>query len=181
MTPPTSKPPTLDELESAWRALPPVPRDRGTVRWICVRNGEGVHECPDRILISVEGGALLDRWAAGPEPDPERQVTIIRADVAALVAAGRLPLHAAGDNFGVDFDLGEETLPAGTRLRIGGAVLEVSARAHTGCAKFRDRFGEAALRWVNQPSGRLMRLRGVNCRVSTAGEVAVGDRIERLL
>lgn len=96
------------------------------------------------------------------------------------MAAGRSPIDAAGDNFGVELDLGEHTLPPGAHLRIGGALLEVSARAHTGCDKFRDRFGEAALRRVNQPSSHPMRLRGVNCRVQSAGDVALGDTVEKL-
>lgn len=119
-----------------------------------------------------------DRWAFGQEPDRERQVTLMRADVAELVAAGRRPPQDAGDNFGVELDLSEESLPAGTRLRIGGAVIEVSARPHTGCTRFRDRFGDAAHRWINEPAMRQLRLRGANCVVRRAGTVAVGDAIE---
>jgi MOSC domain-containing protein YiiM len=87
-------------------------------------------------------------------------------------------VEAAGDNFLVDLDLSEAALPVGARLRVGGAVLEVSAEPHTGCKKFRERFGGEALRWVNHRDNRALRLRGVNCRVVADGEVAVGDAVE---
>jgi MOSC domain-containing protein YiiM len=94
-----------------------------------------------------------------------RVVDLIRLDGVAL--------EASGDNLLVDLDLSETALPVGTRLRIGTAVLEVSAEPHTGCKKFRERFGLDALKWVNDHRDR--RLRGMNCRVLEAGTVAVGD------
>jgi MOSC domain-containing protein YiiM len=63
----------------------------------------------------------------------------------------------------------------GTRLRLGEALLEVSPAPHTGCKKFRERFGLDALTWVNDHRDR--RLRGMNCRVLEAGTVAVGDPV----
>jgi MOSC domain-containing protein YiiM len=58
-------------------------------------------------------------------------------------------------------------------------VLEISAKPHTGCAKFVERFGRAALRFVNSPSGRELRLRGVNCRVVVSGVVRLSDTITK--
>jgi MOSC domain-containing protein YiiM len=80
----------------------------------------------------------------------------------------------------VDFDLREETLPAGSRLAIGSAVIEISETPHTGCAKFSARFGSEALRWINSPIGRAYRLRGLNARIAEAGTIRVGDAIRRL-
>jgi hypothetical protein len=164
------------QLEAAWLAAEPSPRGSGSVRVICVRPAEGVHECPGRVRVTPEGGVEGDRWVNGKRPDPEAQITLTNVRVIELISGNGTPLDAAGDNFVVDLDLAEDALPARTRLRLGGALLEVSAAPHTGCKKFRQRFGLEALMWVND--NRERRLRGVNCRVVESGEVAVGDAIE---
>jgi MOSC domain-containing protein YiiM len=171
---------TVDELERLWQESPAISPGRAIVRLICVREAEGVHACPTRVRVTATGGVEGDRWSAGRQPDPEAQVTLMAARVAELVATDDAPLHTAGDNFLVDIDLSEEALPPGSRIKLGSAVLEISAVPHTGCAKFRERFGGDALRWVNQKDNRARRLRGVNCRVVSDGEVAVGDAIEIL-
>jgi MOSC domain-containing protein YiiM len=102
-------------------------------------------------------------------------VTLMNVRVTELICADGQPLDLPGDNFLVDLDLSEEALPAGTRLRIGSALLEVSAEPHTGCKKFSARFGLDALLWVNEHRDR--RLRGMNCRVVEPGAVAVGDAV----
>jgi len=164
------------EIERAWAALERSPRGSGTVELITVRLGGGKHLCPARVALSPDGGVDGDRWSQGRRVR-QAQVTMMNARVAAMLAAGRAPLDAPGDNFLVDLDLGEEALPAGSRLRIGGAILEITALSHTGCKKFRERLGAAALDWVNAVPNRALRLRGVNCLVIEAGEVAVGDPV----
>jgi MOSC domain-containing protein YiiM len=59
-------------------------------------------------------------------------------------------------------------------------VIEFSEKPHTGCAKFSGRFGNDALRFVNSPVGRELRLRGANCRVVMPGVVRPGDAIRKL-
>jgi MOSC domain-containing protein YiiM len=145
------------------------------VRLICVRAGDGVHETPERSTVDVADGLAGDRWAAAERPNLDAQITLMNVRVAELVNGGRLPLDAPGDNFLVDLDLSEEALPAGTRLRLGTAVVELTALAHTGCKTFRERFGLEALEWVN--GRRELRLRGANCRVVESGAVAVGDAV----
>jgi MOSC domain-containing protein YiiM len=174
---------TFDELEAHWASAPAQPRDRGSVRLLCIRREPGVHETPAEVNVTVEAGLEGDRWAFGwQERDPEReaQVTLMNAAVTELVAAGQRPLHEAGDNILVDFDISVENLPAGSRLRIGEATLEISATPHTGCSKFAARFGQDALRWANWRYWRERRLRGVNTRVVESGTVRVGDPVERL-
>jgi MOSC domain-containing protein YiiM len=166
---------TVDELERLWRESSASLPGRGGVR-----QAEGVHVCPPSVRVTASRGVEGDRWSAGADPDPEAQVTLMAARVAELVAADHAPLHAPGDNFLVDIDLSEQALPAGSRIRLGSAVLEISAVPHTGCAKFRERFGVDALRWVNHKDHRARRLRGLNCRVVIDGEIAVGDEIELL-
>ena len=174
---------TFDELESLWAAMPPQPRARGSVRLLCVRREPGMHETPDAVEITVDGGMEGDRWAHGwreRDPDRQAQVTLMNAAVTELVAAGRQPLHEAGDNILVDFDISAEHLPAGARLRVGDAILEISEMPHTGCSKFAGRFGQDALRWANWRHWRERRLRGVNARVVESGTVRLGDPVERM-
>lgn len=171
---------TYDQLEEAWAARTPAPRDEGMLRLICVRRGGGVHETPDAVEITAREGLRGDRWAdrkPGSDPDGATAVTLINAHVAELVADGDHPLHAAGDNLVVDLDIGLDALPAGSRLAIGEAILRVSEQPHTGCATFSGKFGLDALKWVSTPEGRQRRLRGVNCSVERPGVVHVGDTI----
>lgn len=167
--------PTVEELEAQWLAAESAPQGSGTVRLICVRLGDGVHECPERVEVTPERGVVGDRWAAGERPNLDAQVTLMNVRVVELIARDGMPLDAAGDNFLADLDLAVDALPGGPRLRLGGALLEVTALPHTGCKKFRERFGLDALTWVNDH--RDLRLRGANCRVLEAGWVAVGDPV----
>jgi|RhiMethySRZTD1v2_1073278.scaffolds.fasta_scaffold941118_2 hypothetical protein len=162
---------TVEDFEMRWAAAEPAPRGSGTVRLICVRVDEGVHETPERAEVTVEDGLVGDRWASGRR-DLDAQITLMNVRVAELIGG---PLDVSGDNFQVDLDLSEEALPVGTRLRLGEALLEVSPAPHTGCKTFRERFGLDALKWVNDNRDR--RLRGMNCRVLEAGAVAVGDSV----
>jgi MOSC domain-containing protein YiiM len=104
------------------------------------------------------------------------------ARAAALAAGGddHERWAQAGDQLYVDLDLSQANLPAGTRLQIGDAVLEVSAAPHLGCGKFSRRFGVDALKLVNSAAGRELRLRGVNTRVVVAGEIRRGDAVRKL-
>jgi len=162
---------TAQDFEARWTGVEPAPRGAGTVRGICIRVDEGVHETPGRVEVTVADGVAGDRWASGGR-DLDAQVTLMNVRVAELIGG---PLDLAGDNFQVDLDLCEDALPVGTQLRVGSALLEVSPAPHTGCKKFRERFGLDALKWVND--NRDLRLRGMNCRVLEAGTVAVGDSI----
>jgi MOSC domain-containing protein YiiM len=65
-------------------------------------------------------------------------------------------------------------------LSIGGTVIQITDQPHTGCGKFGSRFGTDALRWVNSPDGKTLRLRGVNARVVEAGTIRRGDTVTRL-
>jgi MOSC domain-containing protein YiiM len=103
----------------------------------------------------------------------------MRRDVAELVANGQ-PLTLFGDNLIVDFDISAANQPAGTRLRVGAAVLEVTPYPHNGCKKFQSRFGADALRFVNAPATRHLNLRGLYWKVVQAGEIRLGDAIEVL-
>ncbi|MFO0728774.1 MAG: hypothetical protein U1E65_33660 [Myxococcota bacterium] len=173
------------DLEAAWRALPRSPQGLGRVRFICQRQADGTHHTPDRVTITRQAGLVGDRWSLSPAPNVEAQVTLMDFQVASLVAGPDRPLDGVGDNFLVDLDLSVPSLPVGSRLRIGSAILEVTAKPHRGCKKFQQRFGDAALEWIGQGSNAEgqwpeRRLRGVNCRVIEGGTVALLDAIQVL-
>jgi MOSC domain-containing protein YiiM len=102
----------------------------------------------------------------------------VRAIAAISPDAGRWPL--AGDQLYLDLDISVSNLPPGTRLAVGDAVIEVTAEPHTGCAKFTERFGLEAMRWVNSAEGKALRLRGMNARVVRSGTIRVGDTARKL-
>jgi MOSC domain-containing protein YiiM len=120
----------------------------------------------------VEG----DRWSRGSDSARDSQVTLMREDVARIFANGQ-PLSLFGDNLLVEMDLAEENLPAGTRLRIGTVLCEVTAKPHTGCGKFERRVGSAARAVTAAPEWVNAHLRGIHVRVLEPGDVSPGDAV----
>jgi MOSC domain-containing protein YiiM len=173
----------FDGLEDDVRA---APTRVGTVRLIVRRPAVDEREVVTEAHLDVAEGVVGDTWrvrgsssTADGSPNPEAQITVMNARAAAAFAGDLERWPLAGDQLYVDFDVSETNLPAGTRVRVGEAEIEVSAKPHTGCAKFSARFGADALRMVSTPTGRSLRLRGMNARVTKSGVVRVGDSIER--
>lgn len=138
-------------------------------------------------MLTLEEGLLGDGWlergsrhSADGLAEVPRQITLMNSRAAALFAGDRSRWPQAGDQLYVDFDLSEGNVPAGTQLRIGTAVLEVSVEPHTGCQKFTERFGLDALRFLRSPEGKPFQLRGINSRVIEAGTVNVGDSVDKV-
>jgi len=174
------------ELEAGLEGILAAPKNEGVVDLIVRRPRTDEREVLGEGLLTPEDGLRGDGWlsrasrASDGVRDPETQVTLMSSRVIDLIAGdrGRWPL--AGDQLFVDLDLTPENLPPGTRLRVGEATLEVTSVPHTGCSKFSARFGSAAIRFVNSPSGRAMRLRGIYARVVEPGTVRPGDSITKL-
>lgn len=163
------------------------PADHGRLELIVRRPSTDEREVLSTGELDVEVGLVGDNWRARGSrstPDgsaePEAQLNIMNIRAARLVAGddGRVPL--AGDQLFVDLDLSPENLPAGTRLAIGTAVIEVTAKPHTGCSKFTRRFGLAAHRWINGRAGKQHRLRGICAKVVVPGTITAGDEIVKL-
>ena len=179
----------LSEAELA-TGLPHVrqsPADGGTVVQIVVRPDRDLRELPPSCTVTPEAGIPADRWSrhcTHQLPDgrlnPETQLTLMNTRCLALLAGSRDRWALAGDNLLVDLDLSEVNLATGQRLKIGEAILEITAKPHTGCSKFSKRFGADALKFVNSPEGKVLRLRGVHAQVIQPGRITVGDRIEKL-
>ena len=169
----------LQELEAGLDEIRLSPRE-GTVELIVRRPSEGERDVLDEAQLDPVQGVVGDRWYAGGRGERERQLTLMNARAAALIARKREHWPLAGDQLYVDFDLSGEHIPPGTQLAVGSAVIEVTDDPHIGCKKFSARFCLDALVFVNSPEGRALNLRGINTRVVRAGTVRVGDAIRRL-
>ncbi len=177
---------SLEELERGLASLASAPADSGRVVSLVARGEAGERSTASSTTLTAESGIPGDRWArqrsqgesaVGVEQYLEMQITTMEAPIAELIANGQ-SLTLFGDNLLVELDLSAENLPTGTRLRVGGATLEVTPFPHNGCEKFRQRFGPDALRFVSDKSRRDRNLRGIYLRVVDAGQVSVGDKIE---
>lgn len=178
---------STEELEALLDQIRAAPANVGIIELIVRRPVEGEREVVDEAELSTDQGLVGDDWLArvsrrfaGDAPTKENQLTIMNSRAAAAVAVTPDRWALAGDQLYVDMDLGIDNLPAGTRLRMGGAIVEVSAVPHTGCAKFGERFGASALRFVNIGAGKDLRLRGVNARIVSGGTIRVGDTVTKL-
>jgi MOSC domain-containing protein YiiM len=171
---------TFDELEPGLSHVAAAPPDDGRLELVVRRPAAGDREVLDRGRLDTELGLVGDRWSRGSRPSRERQVTLMNWRATALFSpeVSRRPL--AGDQLYVDLDLSGSNLPAGTRLAIGDAVVEITEPPHRGCAKFSARFGPDARVMVNSPAGIALNLRGVNGRVVSSGDVVVGDAVRKL-
>jgi MOSC domain-containing protein YiiM len=112
--------------------------------------------------------------------NPKAQLAIMNSRVVQLLAGERERWPLAGDQLYIDLDLSEDNLPPGTQLAIGEVVLEITDQPHTGCAKFTERYGPAAIRFVNSKAGRAARRRGVHARVVVPGIIRAGERVVKV-
>lgn len=182
-----SEPVTTAELEARLDWVRAAPRDRGRLELIVRRPAIDEREVLAEGMLDGEAGLVGDNWSTKPSssssgggPNPERQLTLMSSRLAGVVARSPERMALAGDQLYVDFDLSIDNAPAGTRLCIGTAVIELTEPPHLGCDKFVARFGREAMRFVNSPLGRQLRLRGANAKIVAPGLVRVGDAVEKL-
>ena len=171
-----------ERLEAGLGHIRESPQDRGHLVLVVRRPQIGQRDLLEEAVLDQVTGLEGDNWrtrGSSSTPDgsahPDKQVTVINARLAELVAGGTERMALAGDQLYVDLDLSIDNLPAGSLLAVGEAVLRVSEAPHTGCAKFVERFGTEAMRFVNSRAGRRLRLRGMNTRIVVPGTVRLGD------
>jgi MOSC domain-containing protein YiiM len=176
-----------DRLETGLEEILRSPASEGTVELIVRRPGVDQREVLEEGQLDLREGLVGDHWltrgsssSGDGSAHPDRQLTLMNARVIALLAGDRSRWPLAGDQLYVDLNVSRENLPPGMRLEVGSAVIEVTDELHTGCAKFTERFGSAAIRFVNSRDGRALRLRGMYARVVEPGVVRPGDAIRKL-
>jgi MOSC domain-containing protein YiiM len=175
------------ELEAGLDNIRSAPKDVGSLDLIVRRPAVGIREELPEGELDVDHGLVGDTWrmrssrrTTDGSPHPDMQLNIMSSRVVALVAQDKTRWALAGDQLFVDLDLSEANLPAGTRLAIGDAIVQVTDQPHTGCAKFVERFGLDAMKFVNSDLGRELNLRGINARVVQPGTIRVGDTVKRI-
>lgn len=178
---------TTEELESGLEDIYLSPKDDGRLNMIVCRPKDDEREVLSEAYLDLMEGLLGDNWkvrGSRKTPDgsahPEMQLNIMNSRVIALLAQEKDRWQLAGDQLYIDLDLSDKNLPAGTRLAIGTAVIEITAKPHTGCNKFAARFGRDAAKFVNSPLGKELHLRGVNARVIQSGTIQVGDTVKKI-
>jgi hypothetical protein len=178
---------TAAELLAGLDDIRRSPKDAGVLDLIVRRPAVNEREMLHEAELHLAGGLVGDTWSGRPSgstpdgsPNVEMQITVINSRVAALVAQERNRWQLAGDQLYVDLDLSAENLPVGTRLALGSAVIEVTAPPHLGCQKFVARFGLDAMKFVNSPVGKELRLRGLHARVVQPGQIRTGDRARKV-
>ena len=163
------------------------PKDNGVLEMVLRRPAEDEREVLDEAELSLEEGVVGDNWNQRPSsrtddggPHPDMQLNVMNARAVALVAGDRDRWSLAGDQLYVDLDISEANVPPGTQLAIGTAVIEVTDQPHTGCAKFTQRFGLEAHRFVNSRDRADLHLRGINAKVVTPGTIRPGDAVTKV-
>lgn len=178
---------STEQLEAGLDHVLASPTDDGVLEMVLRRPAVGEREVLDVAELTFAEGVAGDTWnqrasrlTEDGSPHPEMQLNLMNARVTDLVAQSRDRWQLAGDQMYVDFDISEQNVPPGTRLAIGTAVIEVTDQPHTGCAKFTQRFGLDAHRFVNLAERADLHLRGINAKVVEEGQVRPGDRIKKL-
>lgn len=177
-----------DALNAALPDIAASPADGGVVSLIVRRPDLGEREILEVGELSLDVGLVGDTWdvrgskrTEDGRAHPDMQLNLINARLSSVVAGGDDDQRAlAGDQLHLDLDLSHANLPPGTCLAVGEAVIEITDQPHTGCAKFRQRFGADALHFVNHGEGAELRLRGVNAKVVQAGALRVGDQVRKV-
>lgn len=177
---------STEELQAGLDEIRQAPKDAGVLELIVRRPSVDAREVLDTAQLDRAEGLVGDTWklrtssrTTDGSPHPDMQLNVMSARAVALVAQARERWPLAGDQLFLDMDLSEESLPPWTKLAIGTAIIEVTDQPHTGCAKFVSRFGVDAMKFVNSPIGRALRLRGLNARVVQPGTIRVGDVVTR--
>ena len=179
---------TTEALNAGLEEIRRSPADGGRVELIVARPAVDERDELSEGQLDVTLGLVGDSWSQRPSSrsddgraHPEMQLNVMNARAVALLAIDPARRSLAGDQLFLDLDLSGANLPAGTQLALGTAVIEITAQPHRGCAKFAQRFGPDAVRWVNSPAGLELNLRGVNAKVVTPGTVRVGDVASKVI
>jgi len=126
---------TTDQLEAGAAEIARSPIGTGRLELIVRRPVPGEREVLDAAELDLAVGLVGDTWnqrssrrTPDGSPHPDMQLNIMNVRAVALIAGPPERWPLAGDQLYVDLHLGDEELPPGTRLRIGGAVVETGVQ-----------------------------------------------------
>ena len=179
---------TIAELEAHVDHLRAAPAHAGTLELVVRRPAVGEREILEEGRLDEADGLVGDNWleratsiAIVEGRHLQAQINVMSARMVKFLAANVDEQALAGDQLFLDLDISFANLPAGSRVSIGDeAVIEITDKPHTGCAKFKARFGDDATAFVNSPVGKELRLRGLNARVVSSGVIRPGDKVRKL-
>ena len=170
---------TTEEIEKGLSEVIESPKDNGVLNLIVRRPQEDEREVLETGELDTEKGLVGDDWLTD-DGNYDTQLAIMNSRIVALLAQGENRRKLAGDQLFIDLDLTDENLPAGTRLAIGSAIIEITPQPHNGCKKFVERFGLEAMKFVNSPTGKHYHLRGIYAKVVQSGTIRQGDLVKKI-
>lgn len=170
---------TTEEIENELGEVLESPKDNGVLKLIVRRPLENEREVLETGQLDITEGLVGDNWLTD-DGNSETQLAVINSRLIALLAQDENRWKLAGDQLFIDLDLSNENLPAGTRLAIGSAVIEITPKPHNGCKKFVERFGLEAMKFVNSTVGKQFHLRGIYAKVVQSGVIREGDSVKKI-
>ncbi len=183
----TPVPVTTAELIAALPHIMAAPTTDAPIAGLCFRPALNLRRFPARLALTRAEGVPGERWLTLPwlrladgSPDPDIQVSILPQRVLDLVWRDRAGTPHPGDTIVADLNCSMASLPPGSLIRAGSAVLRVSGVFNKGCVKWKARYGADARAFIDAPGHPDLRLRGVLCAVVQDGAVALSDRLQVL-
>ena len=170
---------TTEEIETGLDEIINSSKDNGVLKLIVCRPKEDEREVLEIGELDLNKGLVGDNWLT-QDANIEAQLAIMNSRIVSLLAQDENRWQLAGDQLFIDLDLTDENLPAGTRLAIGSAIIEVTPEPHNGCKKFVERFGLDAMKFVNSPIGKQLHLRGIYAKVIKSGTIRKGDVVKKV-
>ena len=155
---------TRESLDARLPDLRALGTDEGTLELIVVRPSEGERETPDTAELTIEDGLVGDRWHPHVDADGTACSATTNSRSRRPASSGSSPTRSAGRSPATTcswtWASTRRAFRPAARLAIGDTVVvQISEEPHTGCAKYSARFGSDALKFVNSPEGRELRLR----------------------
>ena len=112
----------LDALLTGYRDLPAPPKDCGIVRLLVLREPGERRLLPASVRLRPATGAVGDRWSLDREPEADAEVTVMRADVAALDRYSNNS-QISGERLPTPLSLSEHRLQIDNNSQISGERL----------------------------------------------------------
>ncbi|ABX04273.1 MAG TPA: MOSC domain-containing protein [Herpetosiphon sp.] len=177
----------METLEAGLDHIRQAPKDQGVLQLIVRRPATEQREVLSEGQLDLVEGLVGDNWQTrgssrtdDGSSHPDMQLNIMNVRSIGLLAPDQERWQWAGDQLFIDLDLSDANLPAGTRLTIGEAIIEVTDQPHNGCKKFAQRYGQDAIKFVNSAVGKELHLRGINARVVQPGTIRQGDQVRKI-